>query len=79
MLGNLIAGFIVIIVGMAIAPTVANEVEGARVNSSGGTGDVNVTGASSTILGLVTLFYVLGVAAAAIGIATLGLRNAGLM
>jgi len=81
MLGNLIAGFIVIIVGMAIAPTVANEVAGARQNASGDVGGsgVNITGASSTILALVTLFYVLGIAAAAIGIATLGLRNAGLM
>jgi hypothetical protein len=79
MLGNLIAGFIVIIVGISIAPTVANEVEGARFNASGDTGGRNITGASSTILGLVTLFYVLGIASAAIGIATVGLRNSGLM
>jgi len=72
MLGNLIGGFIVILVGVTLAPTVANEVAGAQLNN-------NITGASSTITGLITLFYVLAIASAAIGIATVGLRNSGLM
>ena len=72
MLGNLIGGFIVILVGVTLAPTVANEVKGAQNNG-------NITGASSTIVGLTTLFYVLSIASAAIGIATIGLRNSGLM
>lgn len=72
MLGNLIGGFIVILVGVTLAPTVANEVKGAQNNG-------NITGASSTIVGLTTLFYVLAIASAAIGIATVGLRNSGLM
>jgi len=76
MLGNIIGGFIVILVGVTlaptVAPTVANEVAGAQDNS-------NITGASSTILGLTTLFYNLSIASTAIGIAATGLRNSGLM
>ena len=71
MLGNLIGGFIVILVGVSLLPTVANQVTGAQ----GG----NVTGAASTLLGLTTLFYSLSIATAAIGIAAVGLRNSGLM
>ena len=55
MLGNIIGGFIVILVGVTLAPTVANEVAGAQANA-------NITGASSTIIGLTTLFYNLSIA-----------------
>jgi hypothetical protein len=72
MLGNLIGGFIVILVGISILPTVANEVQGARDND-------NVTGASDTILGLVTLFFALGVMSAGVAIAAQGLRAAGML
>ena len=72
MLGNLIFGFIIILVGATLAPTVANEVKGAQNNA-------NITGASNTIIGLTTLFYCLAVASTGIGIATAGLRNSGLM
>jgi xanthine/uracil permease len=72
MLGNLIGGFIVILVGVTLAPTVANEVQGAKNNN-------NITGASNTILGLTTLFYCLAIASTGIGIATVGLKNSGLM
>ncbi|MAH44555.1 hypothetical protein CMI37_01925 [Candidatus Pacearchaeota archaeon] len=72
MLGNLIGGFIVILVGATLAPTVADEVKGAQNNG-------NITGASDTIIGLTTLFYCLSVASAGIGIATVGLRQSGLM
>jgi hypothetical protein len=71
MLGNLIGGFIVIIVGTALMPTVANQVVAARTG--------NVTGASATILDLTTLFYALGVATAGIAIAAQGLRAAGIL
>ena len=79
MLGNLIGGFIVILVGVTLAPTVATEVRGARGNSSGVGEGTNITGAASTLLNLTTLFYCLAVAAAAIGIMSVGLRQAGLM
>ena len=72
MLGNLIGGFIVILVGVTLAPTIANEVQGAQ-------DDGNITGASDTIIGLTTLFYCLSVTSVAIGITVVGLRNSGLM
>ena len=72
MLGNLIGGFIVIPVGATLAPTVAQEVGTAQA-------DGNITGASDTIIGLTTLFYCLAIASTGIGIATVGLRNSGLM
>ena len=70
MLGQLIAGFVVILVGTALLPTVANQVVGAQTG--------NVTGASSTLVGLTTLFYALAVATAAISIAVSGLRTVGM-
>ncbi len=72
MLGNIIGGFIVILVGVTLAPTVANEVQAAKDNG-------NITGASSTIIGLTTLFFNLAIASTGIGIAAQGLRNSGLM
>jgi hypothetical protein len=65
MLGNLIGGFIVILVGTTLAPTVAQNVGLAQA-------DGNITGASDTILGLTTLFYCLSIASTAIGIAAQG-------
>jgi len=79
MLGNLIGGFIVILIGVTLAPSVANAVESGQQNASGGTGGVNITGSSSTILSLTTLFYCLAVAGSGIGLATSGLRQSGLM
>jgi len=79
MLGNIIGGFIVILVGVTLAPTVADQVYDARYNASGGSDGYNITGASATILGLTTLFFCLAVASTGIGIATVGLRNSGLM
>jgi len=71
MLGNLIGGFIVILIGVNLLPTVANQV----VAAQGG----NVTGAASTILGLTTLFYSLGIMSAGVSLAVGALRNAGLV
>ena len=70
-LGNLIGGFIVILVGVTLIPTVADQVNAAQTG--------NVTGAASTILGLTTLFFAIGIMAAAISLAVTGLRNAGLV
>jgi hypothetical protein len=60
MLGNLIGGFIVILVGTSLMPTVAQQVGTAQA-------DGNVTGAADTLLGLTTLFYALAIATSAIG------------
>ena len=71
MLGNLIGGFIVIIIGVNLIGTVADEVFAAQQG--------NVTGAASTILGLTPLFFALGIMAAGVALAVGGLRNAGLV
>ncbi len=71
MLGNLIGGFIVILVGVTLIPTIADEIANAQAG--------NVTGAASTILGLTTIFYALGIMSAGVGLAVGGLRNAGLV
>jgi len=71
MLSNLIGGFIVIVVGVNLIPTVADQVVSAQAG--------NVTGASSTILGLTPLFFALGIMAAGISLAVGGLRSAGLV
>ncbi len=71
MLGNLLGGFIVILVGVNLIPEVADSVSSAQ---SG-----NVTGASSTILGLTTLFFALGIMSAGVSLAVGGLRQAGLV
>jgi len=71
MLGNLIGGFIVIIIGVNLIGTVADEVKGAQ--------DGNVTGAASTILGLTPLFFALGIMSVGVALVVGGLRNAGLV
>jgi hypothetical protein len=73
MLGNIIGGFIVILIGTTLAPTVATQVWTATSNTT------TMSGASGTVLGLTTLFYNLSIASSAIGIAAQGLRNSGLM
>jgi len=71
MLGNLLGGFIVIVVGVNLIPTIANQVAAAQAG--------NVTGASSTILGLTPLFFALGIMSAGVALTVGGLRNAGVM
>ena len=71
MLANLLGGFIVILVGVQLIPSVANNV----VLAQGG----NVTGSASTILGLTTIFFALGIMSAGVALAVGGLRNAGLV
>ena len=71
MLGDLLAGFIIILVGVNLIPTVADQVVSAQAG--------NVTGASSAILGLVPLFFALGILTAGVAIAASGLRNAGMV
>ena len=70
-LGNLIGGFIVILVGVTLMPTIADNVVAAQ--------NGNVTGAASTVLGLTTIFFALGIMAAGVSLAVTGLRNAGLV
>ncbi len=71
MLGNLLGGFIVILVGVNLIPTIADQVEAAK---SG-----NVSGSAGTVLGLTTIFFALGIMSAGVSLAISGLRNAGLV
>ena len=72
MLANIIGGFIIILVGTSLLPTVADQVKAAQ-------DDGNVTGAADTLVGLSTLFFALAIATSAIGIAAEGLKNSGLI
>jgi len=70
-LGNLIGGFIVIIVGVNLISNVANEVNLAEQG--------NITGAAETILTIIPLFFALGIIGAGIALAIGGLRRGGLV
>ena len=76
-LGNLIGGFITILVGVTLVPVIADQVFEVQngVNNSA----TNVTGAASTLIGLTTLFFAIGIMAAGIDMAMRGLKNAGLV
>ena len=74
-LGNIIVGFIVIVVGTSLMPSVADLVFASQYYNGNTSQPTNITGSSSTIIGLTTLFYALAIAAAAINIAMAGLRN----
>ena len=76
-LGNLIGGFITILVGVNLIPSIADSVFEARFAVNGTA--TNVTGAASTVLGLTTLFFALGIMAAGVSLAVGGLRNAGIL
>jgi len=78
MLGNLIGGFVTIVIGVNLIGSVADDVVCARYTCSGA-GATNVTGAANTILGLTPLFFSLGIMSAGVALAIGGLRNAGLM
>jgi hypothetical protein len=81
MLGNLLGGFIVILVGVNLIGEVADNVAYAQRND-GSSAVVNISTTSptaSTILGLTTIFFALGIMASGVGLAVGGLRNAGLV
>ena len=77
MLGNLIGGFIVIVIGVNLIGPIADDVYTVRYGN--GTSGSNLTGAASTILGLTPLFFALGIMSAGVALAVGGLRNAGLV
>ena len=83
MLGNLLGGFIVVLVGVNLIPTVADQISEAQTNDGSAADDVvnisTVNPAASTILDLTTIFFALGIMAAGVSLAVGGLRNAGLV
>jgi len=79
-LGNILGGFIVVLVGATLMPTIADQTEatynaGNSVNASA----TNVTGAAKAITGLVPLFFALGIMATGVALAVNGLRESGMM
>jgi uncharacterized membrane protein YhaH (DUF805 family) len=79
MLGNLIGGFITILVGITLLPTIADQVDHAKKFDSLGQVGSNLTGAAVTIIDLVTLFYALGIMSTGVAITAQGLRAAGML
>ena len=82
MLGNLLGGFIVVLIGLNLIPSIADTIYDARyLNASGGTADDGtlVTGTAGTVLGLTTIFFSLGIMSAGVSLAVNGLKNAGIM
>lgn len=71
-LGNIAGAFIVVLVGVILLPIVKEEI--ATASSS-----ANITGSTETMLGLVTIFFVLAIIASAIGLIASGLRSSGLI
>ena len=70
MLGNLLGGFIVIIIGANLIGPVAMQIQTAKLNT---------TATVDTVLDLVPLFFALGIMSAGVAITVGGLRNAGVM
>jgi hypothetical protein len=71
MLGNLLGGFIVILIGVQLLPIVAQQVQLAKDNISSTTVD--------NLLDLITIFYTLGIVTSAISLTVSGLRQSGLI
>ena len=77
-LGNMIGGFITIIVGVNLIPVVADQVEFAQTGSNQSS-LTNLTGAAATLLDLTTLFFALSIMATAISTGISALRESGLV
>jgi len=90
-IGHLLGGFVAIILGVSLIKPLIDQVNLVRGQNSSvnqtllnainntTTTDVNITGAASTILELVPLFFALGIFFAAIAIVTGALRDAGIL
>lgn len=73
-LGKVLEGFIVITVGVNLAPTVANQVAGATANAN-----ITNNAGVSTMLNLTVLFFAIGIMTSGIGIGVGGLQEIGLL
>ena len=73
-LGRLLEGFITILIGVNLIPTVADQVTAVQNSTIS-----NVTGSAATMIGLVTLFFALGIMIAGVNIAVGGLQDVGLI
>ena len=78
MLGNLISGFIVILIGVNLIPSVADSIHTAKFGDNAST-LTNVTGTSATLIDLVVIFFAIGVMSSGVALAVGGLKNAGML
>ncbi len=77
-LGNLIGGFIAILVGVTFMPVVADGVVFATDGTNASVGN-NLSSTETTLLDLTTLFFALAIMAAAISTGISALRESGLV
>lgn len=71
MLQNLLWGFIVIVVAVNLAPSLANQIAAAKLNT-------NFSSTDTTLLGLVTTFFVIAILSIGVTLISVSFRNAGL-
>ena len=76
-LGRMMQGFITVIVGVSLIPTVADTI--AVATGNGNLSNSNMSASAVSILELTTLFFALGIMVAGIGIAVGGLADIGLI
>ena len=77
-LANLLGGFIVILVGVNLIPSIADSIDETLVGN-GSEGNLNVTGGAAAVLNLTTIFFAIGIMAAGVSLAMNGLREAGMI
>lgn len=73
MLGEIINSFVIILIGVNLAPSVGNEVSKAT------TSPTNFSASATSLLNLIPLFFVLGILAAGIRGAVRSLADIGLI
>ncbi len=73
-LGKVLEGFIVIVVGVNLAPTVANQVAGATSNAN-----ISSISGVSTMLNLTVLFFAIGIMTSGIAIGVSGMQEIGIL
>jgi hypothetical protein len=73
MLGEIINSFVIILIGVNLAPSIGNEVGKAT------TGSTNFSASAISLLNLIPLFFVLGILAAGIRGAVRSLADIGLI
>jgi hypothetical protein len=77
-LGNIIGGFITVLVGVNLVPVVADQISVATFDQVTNA-STNITGVSATLLNLTTVFFALAVMAAGVTITVVSMRNAGVL
>ena len=79
MFAGLIGGFVLLYIGVILAPLIANQVTAAGQTYETSRANSSISGSSGTLLGLTTTFYCLTLAAIALATTTQALRASGMM